>query len=243
MENMKKAIVTGGTRGIGRAIVEQLINSGYFVYFSYNTNKEIAERIESELDKSRVKSFHWDGHDTTGIDEILASLETSVDKIDLLVNNAGIAKDNLFALSSMGEHQDVFNTNLFGTFVITRHLIRKFMSQKSGVIINISSIAGIIGTMGQTNYSATKAGLIAFTKALSKEMGKYNVRVVSISPGYVETEMYGKIPITQKKEMLKPVPLGRPGRPEEIANVVEFLASEKASYINGTNIIVDGGLV
>ena len=238
----KVAIVTGGTRGIGRAIVKKLSEEGYWVYFLFKKNAEKARELVEIMSGKKVKAFQCSIERLDLVQEVIQDIHSQTGRIDVLVNNAGITRDNLFALMSQEEFKEVIEVNLLGTFNVTSAVVRHMIHQKSGVIVNISSIAGILGPKGQCNYAASKAGIIAFSKSLSRELGKYGIRVVAVAPGWVETEMYAKVPIQQRKQLLSSVSLGRVAKPEEIANVVSFIVSEKASYITGTTIIVDGGI-
>lgn len=239
---MKRALVTGGTRGIGKAIVYDLVKNDYYVYFTYNNHNKGAEEILAELGADKVKPVKCSIENEDDIQNLFNIIFEEGEGIDLLVNNAGAAKDNYFAMMDMKKFDEIININLLGTVHITKKIIKKMVSKHSGVIINIASIGGIMGPEGQTNYAASKAGIIAFTKSLAREMGKYGIRVVSVSPGFVKTEMYAKVPNNIKEKQIEAVPLKRAAEPSEIASIVTFLASEKASYITGTTIVADGGL-
>lgn len=237
------AIVTGGSRGIGKALVERLARDDYRVAFSFHSNEDTARELQDAIGGDRVFPFQWSGgKDVTGLERVLERFKSEGRGLDLLVNNAGITRDGYFALSSPGEFQEVLDVNLVGMASATRSCIRTMMAQKSGIVVNIASIAGILGTEGQTSYSASKAGIMAFTKSLAREVGKYGIRVVCIAPGFVETEMFAKVPLQQRRVMVDRVPLKRAGRPSEIAEVVAFVASGAGSYISGTTLVVDGGL-
>lgn len=236
-------VVTGGSRGIGRAIVERLAKDGHFVAFSYNSDASAAEKVREAIGPDRSLAFQWSGgDDPAALEAVLATIKGMGLELHALVNNAGITRDGYFALAGSQDFRDVLEVNLLGMASSARTFIRTMISQKSGVVVNISSIAGIMGTEGQTAYSAAKAGISAFTKSLAREVGRYGVRVVCVAPGFVDTEMFAKVPVQQRKPMVEKVPLRRPGRPEEIAEVVRFLASSAASYVNGTTLVVDGGL-
>lgn len=240
----KVALVTGGSRGIGRAIVKELVENGFFVCFTYRKGREEADRIVEELGKENVKAFECNIQD---FEEVREKMEEEIIKpfggCEVLVNNAGITKDNLFPLMDMKDFREVVEVNLIGMANVTGICIKSMMGKREGVIVNITSVSGILGSFGQSNYAAAKAGIIAFTKSLAREVGKYNIRVVGVAPGFVETEMFAKIPFDKRKQMIGNVSLGRAAKPEEIASVVSFIVSPKASYITGTTIIVDGGLV
>lgn len=241
----KIALITGGSRGIGSSIVKRLAEEGATVIFTYNSNGESAEQLAGQL-TSRELRAHALKMNITDRDEVLATLEQLYSQFgvpDILVNNAGITRDKLLVQMSEDDWHDVINTNLSGIFHITKSVSYKMLlNEVQGSIINMSSISGMVGTMGQTNYSAAKAGLIGFTHSLSKELGKYKIRVNAIAPGYIETEMTEELQAKSKKEMISRIPLKRIGTGEEVADVVLFLASRMSSYVTGTTITVDGGL-
>jgi 3-oxoacyl-[acyl-carrier protein] reductase len=240
---MKTVLVTGGTRGIGRAIVHAFIQNDYFVFFTYYKNEKLALAIEEEYSRGRVHGIRCSLTDDEDIQSLINSVKEKNKKPDVIVNNAGITADNYFAMMSMGNFEKVVQTNLMGTVKVTKAMIKDMISRQSGVIINISSISGLSGAEGQTNYAAAKAGIIGFSKSLAREVGKYNIRVVVVAPGFIRTDMYAKIPIPLKKKQLEGIALQRPGETHEIAELVVFLASEKASYITGNVITVDGGMI
>lgn len=236
------AIVTGGTRGIGRAIVFELIQNGAKVLFTYLKSDESAGIVldeikelkgEAEAIKADVRLFE-DAKKT--VDETLKKFG----KLDILINNAGIIKDKALMMMEPSEWAEVINTNLTGYFNMAKACIVTMMKQKSGIIVNISSIAGVVGMPRQINYSAAKAGEIGLTKSLAKEVAQYGIRVNAIAPGFIETDMTKDL--KQKDELVKMIPFGRFGKPEEVAKVVTFLASERSGYVNGQVLKVDGGL-
>jgi len=238
----KVAIITGGTRGIGRAIVFELIQNGARVVFTYLKSDESASIMldeikelngEAEAVKADVRLFE-DAKKT--VEETLSRFG----KIDILVNNAGIVKDKALMMMEPAEWADVISTNLTGYFNMAKACIVTMMKQKSGDIINISSIAGVVGMPRQVNYSSAKSGELGLTKSLAKEVASYGIRVNAIAPGFIDTDMTKDI--KKKDEFIKMIPFGRFGRPEEIAKVVTFLASEKSGYITGQVLKVDGGL-
>jgi len=238
----KVAVVTGGTRGIGRAIVFELIQNGAKVLFTYLKSDESAGIIMDEIKELRGESEAIKA-DVRIYDEAKKTVEEAINKfgkIDILVNNAGITKDKSLMMMEPSEWIDVINTNLTGYFNMAKACIVTMMKQKSGVIVNISSISGVVGMPRQVNYSAAKAGEIGLTKSLAKEVASYGIRVNAIAPGFIETDMVKNL--KQKDELMKMIPFSRFGKPEEVAKVVTFLASERSAYITGQVIKVDGGI-
>ncbi|OGX09065.1 MAG: hypothetical protein A2Z88_08095 [Omnitrophica WOR_2 bacterium GWA2_47_8] len=240
----KVAIVTGASRGIGRAIVLKLADLSCHVAFNYLKNKDEALRLESEAKKKGIKctASCVDIKDFNAVKEWVQKTKEEFGGLDILINNAGIIIDKAFMLMSEDDWRQVIDTNLNGTFNATRACIVSFLKQKDGVIINISSVSGIFGLPRQVNYSASKGGINAFTKALAKEVAGHGVRVNAVAPGFIETEILTNFTPEQKEEIAKVVPLGRIGSVEDVANCVKFLLSEQADYITGQVIQVDGGL-
>ena len=241
LEN-KAAIVTGGTRGIGRAIVFDLIQNGAKVLFTYLKSDESAGIMLDEIRELKGEAEAIKA-DVRLYDEAKKAVEETINKfgrVDILVNNAGIIKDKSLMMMEPSEWSDVINTNLTGYFNMAKASIVTMMKQKSGVILNISSIAGVVGMPRQINYSSAKAGELGLTKSLAKEVASYGIRVNAIAPGFIDTDMTRDL--KQKDEFIKRIPLGRFGRPEDVAKVVTFLASEKSCYITGQVLKVDGGL-
>lgn len=240
----KVAIVTGGTRGIGRAIVLELARRGVDVAFNFLKNVEKAKEVESELNGLGVKALPLQSNvaDFNQSREMVNTALKHFGKIDILINNAGITKDNLMMRMSEQEWKEVIDTNLTGAFNCTRAVVFPMMKQKKGSIVNITSVSGIIGMMGQANYASSKAGLIGFTKSLAKELARFNISVNAVAPGFIDTEMTQVLDKKYVEEALKLVPMGRVGKAEEVANAVIFLVSDASSYITGHVLNVDGGL-
>ncbi|MDC3425119.1 3-oxoacyl-ACP reductase FabG [Aquibacillus sp. 3ASR75-11] len=231
------AIVTGGTRGLGAAIVHQLASNDWNVHFTYQSDEQSANDL---LDKyENVFAYKADVKDYKRTREVVEEVISIEGKIDCLINNAGIKRDKSLGFMNERNWRDVIETNLSGVFNYSKFVGKQMIKQKTGVIINISSISAFIGLKGQTNYSASKAGVNGFTKALAKELGPNNIRVNSVCPGFIKTEMTEQL---NETEMIQDITLGRFGSTKEIADVVVFLISNKASYITGQTIIVDGGL-
>ncbi len=237
-------VITGGSRGIGRGIALRLASLGADIVFSYNKNKDAALKLESEIKALKVKgkSYCVDVKDFSKVKEWVADIKKDFGKIDILINNAGIIIDKALMMMTEDDWSQVIDTNLNGTFNVSRACIVDFLKAKKGNIINISSISGVIGLPRQVNYSASKGGMNAFTKALAKEVAAYGIRVNAIAPGFIETEMLSAMTDEQKNKINEIVPLGRIGRVEDVAGCVEFLLSDSAKYITGQIIKVDGGL-
>jgi len=246
MENDSRvALVTGGSRGIGKAIVEELAALGWKVGFTYSASGAIAQEIVQQASGRAltVKAYQADVKNYDRAAEVTAQMEQELGPIDLLVNNAGIKRDTALYRMEPEAWRDVIDTNLGGTFNYCRAVVYGMIKRHSGTIVNIVSVSGIIGLSGQTNYSASKAGVIGFTKALSKEVARFDIRVNAVAPGFIETDMLGTIPEDAKKKMFAQIPMGSPGTPRQVAQVVSFLASPAAAYITGQVLPVDGGMV
>jgi 3-oxoacyl-[acyl-carrier protein] reductase len=236
------AIVTGGSRGIGRAIVLELASLGAAVVFTYSSNEEAASIVANLAGASggRAKAVKADCKDFAAAKKVVEDTIKEFGSIDILVNNAGIVRDKALMLMDISDWNDVIQTNLTGYFNMTKACIINMMKQKLGAIVNISSVAGVIGMPRQVNYSSAKAGILGFTKSLAKEVAAYNIRVNAVAPGFIDTDMTKDL--KAKDAFLKMIPSGRFGTPEELARTVSFLVGESASYITGQVIQVDGGL-
>jgi len=240
----KIAIISGASRGIGRAIALELAREGANIAFNYLKSKSEAQELEEELKALGVKAkaYQLDISNFDTVSEWVKETKEFFGGLDIIINNAGIIKDMALMFMGKNDWQEVIDTNLGGVFNLTHAAIIGFMKQKSGNIVNITSVSGIVGMARQTNYAASKAGIIGFTKALAKEVGGYNIRVNAVAAGFIETDMTKDLKDSYKNEMLKQIPLGRFGKPEEVAKAVKFLASDEAEYITGETIVVDGGM-
>ena len=235
----KVAIVTGGSRGIGRAIVRALAAEGARVAFTYVQNKALADEVAQG---DSIVAYQADVTSFEQAKDLVKQIKERFGRIDILVNNAGITRDKLILRMSEKDWDDVIDTNLKGAFNLTKPVVAAMVSQRSGTILNITSISGIVGMPGQTNYSSSKAGMIGFTKALAKEIAKANITVNALALGFVETDMTAALNEEYRARALEQIPLGRIGKPENMADVAMFLLSDKANYITGQVIQVDGGL-
>jgi 3-oxoacyl-[acyl-carrier protein] reductase len=239
------AIVTGGTKGIGKAICLLLAREGAKVVVNYSRDDRAADDFWDEAKSNGLNVDLYRG-DVTQFDQVKEMVEKAFaryGKIDILVNNVGLIRDNFLMLMSDEDWNALIRTNLTSLFYCCKTVIRKMIPQRSGKIVNISSISGIIGTSGQANYAATKGGMISFTKSLARELGPFNIHVNAVAPGLIESAMASKMPKEKVEGIIKSTSLGRIGKPEEVAKVVLFLASENSNYITGQTIIVDGGIV
>lgn len=238
-------MITGATRGIGKQIALTLANEGYNIVLNYRTENDELKQLKNEIESKNVKCLAVQG-DVTNFEDCKQMIESAIKefgKIDVLVNNAGITKDMLLARMKEEDFKQVIDVNLVGTFNMTKNVISYMMKARNGKIINISSVVGIAGNAGQTNYSASKAGIIGFTKSLAKEVASRNILVNAVAPGFIETNMTDVLKQEVKDEIAKNIPLKRMGTPQDVANVVKFLASEDSSYITGQVISVDGGMI
>ena len=240
----KIALVTGASRGIGRQIAIRLAECGAKVIVNYCGSKEAAkEVVDTIINTGGIsEAFQCDVSDFGATQEMIKRILDKYEKVDILVNNAGVTKDNLLIKMSEDDFDIVVSTNLKGAFNTIRHLYRNFIKQRSGKIINISSVSGIMGNAGQANYSASKAGIIGLTKSLARELASRNICVNAIAPGFVETDMTGRLSGSAIESAKQMIPLQKFGKPQDIAEMVAFLASEKADYITGQVICVDGGM-
>jgi 3-oxoacyl-[acyl-carrier protein] reductase len=231
----RTALVTGGSRGIGRAIAVELGNAGASVVVGYHSGSEEAESVATEVGGRAVQA------DVSNPDDARRLVEEAGD-LDILVNNAGLTRDTLLARMSDDDWRAVIETNLSGVFYTCRAVARGMMKRRAGSIVNVSSIVGLRGNMGQTNYAASKAGIIGFTKSLARELGSRGVRANVVAPGYIHTRLTDVLPEEARAAMLANTPLGKLGDPEDIAGAVRFLCSDEASFITGEVLLVDGGL-
>lgn len=241
----KCALITGATRGIGKQIAITLAKQGYNIALNYRKENEELENTKKEIEKIGVQILAVKG-DVANFEDCENFVKQVIERfgqIDVLVNNAGITKDMLLMRMKKEDFEQVIDTNLVGTFNVTKNVVPYMMKARSGRIINISSVVGISGNAGQTNYSASKAGIIGFTKSLAKEIASRNILVNAIAPGFIETNMTDVLKDDVKQEIAKNIPLKRMGTTQDVANVVKFLASDDSSYITGQVINVDGGML
>ncbi|MDZ7806752.1 MAG: 3-oxoacyl-[acyl-carrier-protein] reductase [Gracilimonas sp.] len=240
----KSCLVTGGSRGIGKAIAIRLAEFGADVAITYSRSADAAEEVKKEIEGlgRKCKSIQADAVDLSRAEEVVSEIVDDWGKIDVIVNNAGITKDNLILRMSEEQWDDVITTNLKSVFNYSKAAAKPMMRNRGGSIINISSVVGITGNAGQSNYSASKAGIIGFTKSYAKELASRNIRANVVAPGYILTDMTGELDEKVLQGIKDETPLGRAGNPEEVADAVTFLSSDMSSYITGEVIRVDGGM-
>jgi 3-oxoacyl-[acyl-carrier protein] reductase len=241
----KVALVTGGSRGIGREIAIELARHGASVAISYVNNEEKAVEVVKEIQKFSVKGMciKADVSKEEEVKKLVDAIKDELGTIDILVNNAGINRDTLLIRMNTQEWDQVIDTNLKGTYLCTRLVAKDMIKKRYGKIINIASVAGVAGNYGQANYSASKAGVIGFTKAVAKELASRGINVNAVAPGLIETDMTQALKEEVKETLIKSVPMGRLGSPKDVANLVVFLASDKSDYITGQTINIDGGMI
>ncbi len=241
----KVAVITGGNRGIGKAISLKLSLDGYDVAIIYNGNKEKAEEVKTLCEQNGVKANVYKANvgSFSEVSDVVEEILKDFNSIDVLVNNAGINKDNLLLRMSEEDFDDVIDINLKGSFNTIKHISKIMMKQRSGVIINMSSVIGLTGNVGQTNYAASKAGILGITKSVAKELASRNIRCNAIAPGFINTDMTDKLGDNIKEAILKEIPMKAFGEASDVANLVSFLVSDNARYITGQIIHVDGGMV
>jgi len=240
----KTALITGSNRGIGKAIAQKLAENGTDIIITAPIKSDAESAANEIKERYNVKTYAFELNllDINSIEDTVKEIEKTT-TVDILVNNAGITKDNLFIRMKKEEWEDVIKVNFTSIFYITQPIVKQMIKKRWGRVINISSVVGIMGNAGQTNYSATKAALIGFTKSLAKEVGSRGITVNAVAPGFIDTPMTQGLPEDIKEAYKKQIPLGRFGSPEDVANAVLFLASEKASYITGEVINVNGGML
>jgi 3-oxoacyl-[acyl-carrier protein] reductase len=243
--SQKVVLVTGSSRGLGRAMALEFGKRGYTVAVHYSSSQGPAEEVAELIRQSGAKTAVYGANvaDATACQELTKQVTTDLGSLDILVNNAGITKDTLALRMKEEDWTSVIDTNLSSAFYLSKAALRGMLRNTWGRIINISSVVGIMGNVGQANYVTAKAGLIGLTKALAKEYASKGITVNAVAPGFIESDMTASLPEDLKKSYLAQIPVGRFGKPEEVANVVTFLASEDAAYVNGQTITVDGGMV
>jgi 3-oxoacyl-[acyl-carrier protein] reductase len=244
MFSEKVALVTGGSRGIGAATCLALARRKAFVYVNYKSNKDAADAVVAAIRESGGDGMAIAGSvsDESAVAALFATIRKQSGKLDFLVNNAGITRDSYLGMMSLPDWNSVIETNLTGLYLCSRAAVRMMMGKKYGRIVNVSSISGIKGAAGQCNYATAKAGIIAFTRSMALESSQYEIRVNAVVPGAIETEMFSSTPRERQRELIAQCPMRRAGKPEEVAEVIAFLLSDSASYIQGQSIVVDGGL-
>ena len=245
MNERKVALVTGATRGIGKAIALELADNGYDIVLNYRNANDELKQTQKEIEEKNVNCFlvYGDISKFEDCENIAKQAMEEFGRIDVLVNNAGITRDGLIMRMKKEDFESVIDINLTGTFNVTRNVIPYMIKQRSGRIISLSSVVGVAGNAGQTNYSASKAGIIGFTKSLAKEVASRNILVNAVAPGFIDTDMTKVLSDSVKEGIHEQIPLRRMGTPREVAKVVKFLSSDDSSYITGQVINIDGGMV
>lgn len=245
MLNGKVAVVTGASRGIGRAVARKLASKGATVIINYKGSAQKAEEVKREIEQAggKADTFQCDVTDFESCKIFIQKIIETYSSIDILVNNAGITKDGLLMKMSEEDFDKVIDTNLKGAFHCIRFVSRQMMKQRSGRIINISSVVGVAGNAGQANYAASKAGVIGLTKAAAKELASRNITVNAVAPGFIDTDMTTVLSEKVKEQIATQIPLGKFGNPEDVANATAFLVSDDARYITGQVLMVDGGMI
>lgn len=241
----KVALVTGGSRGIGRAVAIRLAQGGAKVSFSYKSNHEAAQEVLGELKGGGAHAMAVSGDVSVqkDVDQLVTATIQAFGQIDILVNNAGITRDTLLMRMSEEDWDAVIDTNLKSTFLVTKAVLRGMVRQRSGRIVNISSVSGLLGNAGQSNYAASKAGMIGFTRSIAREVASRGITVNAVAPGFIETDIWAGVSEEARKSILAMAPLGTIGKPEDVAEAVAYLASDAARYVTGQTLNVDGGLV
>lgn len=246
MLNGKSALITGATRGIGKGIAETFAKNGCNIAFTFASSVEKAKAFEAELTEKygvKAKGYQSNAADFTQSEELAKNVIADFDRIDILINNAGITRDGLMLRMSEEQWDEVINTNLKSAFNLTKSFLRHFMGNKAGSIINMTSVVGVTGNAGQANYAASKAGMIGFTKSIAKELGSRKIRCNAVAPGFIETEMTEALDAEVRKGWTDTIPLKRGGSSEDVANTCLFLASDMSAYITGQTLSVCGGML
>lgn len=244
MLDNKIAVVTGGSRGIGKAIALNLASKGANIVVNYTSNSTAADEVVREIKAMGREAIAVKANvsNETDINHLIKETETNLGKIDILINNAGITRDGLLIRMKEEDWDDVLNVNLKGVFLATKLIGKKMLKQKSGSIVNVTSVVGLMGNAGQANYAASKAGVIGFTKSVAKEFASRGITVNAVAPGFIQSDMTDKLGEEVVENYLKAIPLSKLGNPEDVANTVAFLVSDQANYITGQTIQVDGGM-